>query len=354
MAKIINEIPEELKDEEETTEVEISSKEDKEDYEAAVESKKEETKKESKPKQEELDFEIEEEDDTPPEDRNRAPLPDEVKEQLENDNLEDYSARVKERMAQLKKAWHDERRAKEAEARERAEALRVAQQMIEENKKLKTTLSSGEEDYLKTLKDSYEKELTLAKREYKEAYDSGDTEKIIEAQSKMNEAQFKLSQAQNLKPQYKVDTLQNEENRGQLSQSNNIRPQAPKPDEKALAWQDANPWFGKNRAMTGFALGLHDELVNHEGISPSTEAYYRRIDDAMRKTFPEHFGETESLEEEKPAQRTKPSNVVAPATRSTAPKKVRLTKTQLALAKKFKLTPEQYARELLKTENANG
>ena len=108
MANIINEIPEELKDEEETTEVELESKEDKEDYEAAAESKKEEAKKESKPKQEELDFEIEEEDDTPPEDRNRDPLPDEVKEQLENDNLEDYSARVKERMAQLKKAWHDE------------------------------------------------------------------------------------------------------------------------------------------------------------------------------------------------------------------------------------------------------
>jgi hypothetical protein len=354
MANIINEIPEELKEEEETTEVELESKEDKEDYEEAAESKKEEVKKESKPKQEEMDFEIEEEDDTPPEDRNRDPLPDEVKEQLENDNLEDYSARVKERMAQLKKAWHDERRAKEAEGRERTEALRVAQQMIEENKKLRSTLSSGEEDYLKTLKDSYEKELALAKREYREAYDSGDTEKIIEAQSKMNEAQYKLSQASNLKPQYTLDTLQNEENSGQLKQEN-IQTQAPKPDTRALAWQDDNPWFGKNRAMTGFALGLHDELVNHEGLNPSSDTYYKRIDKAIRETFPNYFGETESLEEEKPAQRnTKPSNVVAPATRSTAPKKVRLTKTQLALAKKFKLSPEQYARELLKTENANG
>jgi len=354
MAEIINEIPEELKDEEETTEVDLESKEDKEDYEAATESKKEEAKKESKPKQEELDFEIEEEDDTPPEDRDRDPLPENIKEELEADTLDDYSERVKQRLSQLKKVWHDERRAKEAADRERQEAMAMAQRIIAENKKLKTTLSSGEEDYLNTLKDSYTKELDLAKREYREAYDSGDTEKIIEAQSKMNEAQCKLSQAQQLKPQYKIDSLQEDENSVQIQQERNTQPQAPKPDAKALAWQEANQWFGKNRAMTGFALGLHDELVNHEGIMPSTDAYYRRIDDAMRKTFPEHFGETESLEEEKPAQRTKPSNVVAPATRSTAPKKVRLTKTQLALAKKFKLTPEQYARELLKTENANG
>lgn len=103
--------------------------------------------------------------------------------------------------------------------------------------------------------------------------------------------------------------------------------------------------------MTSLALGLHEKLVR-SGVSPTSDEYYRRIDDTMHKRFPEYFGDTDSLEE-KPAQR-KPSTVVAPATRSTAPKKVRLTKTQLALAKKFKLTPEQYARELLKTENANG
>ena len=130
MAKIINEIPEELKDEEETTEVELESKEDKEDYEAAAESKKEEAKKESKPKQEELDFEIEEEDDTPPEDRDRDPLPENIKEELEADTLDDYSERVKQRLSQLKKVWHDERRAKEAADRERQEAVAMAQRII--------------------------------------------------------------------------------------------------------------------------------------------------------------------------------------------------------------------------------
>jgi hypothetical protein len=121
---------------------------------------------------------------------------------------------------------------------------------------------------------------------------------------------------------------------------------------RALAWQEKNQWFGQDEEMTSLALGLHEKLVR-SGVDPSSEDYYRRIDDTMQKRFPEYFGDNESLEEEKPAQR-KPSNVVAPATRSTAPKKVRLTKTQLALAKKFKLTPEQYAKELLKTENANG
>lgn len=341
MAKIINEIPEELKDEEETTEVELEASE-----EEVEQSKKEAVKPEP-------EFEIEEEDDTPPEDRNREPLPAKVKEELENDNLEEYSSRVKERMAQLKKAWHDERRAKEAESREREEALRVAQQIIEENRRLKSTLSTGEEDYLKTLKESYEKELALAKKDYREAYDLADPDKISEAQAKMNEAQYKLLQAQQLKPQYNIP-LQTEENSGQLQQ-NKVQTQATKkPSERDLAWQDKNPWFGTDDEMTSLAFGLHKKLAN-TGFVPGSEEYYRRIDEAMHKRFPEYFGETESLEAEKPAQRnTKPSTVVAPATRSTAPKKVRLTKTQLSLVKKLKITPEQYAREFLKTENANG
>jgi len=346
MAEIINEVPDELKDDDESQEIEL--KEDKEDYEAAAKAKVEESKKETKPKQEELDLDIEIEDDTPPEDRNREPLPEEIKDELDKDTLEDYSDRVKQRMAQLKKAWHDERRAKESIDRERSEALRIAQSIIDENKKLKKTLSAGEEDYLKTLKEKYESDLSVAKKEYREAYDSGETDKIIEAQSKMNDAQFKLSQAANLKPQY---TLQEEENNVQLAQRQ-IQPNFPKPDTKAQAWQEKNDWFGTDEEMTSLALGVHEKLVR-QGIDPTSDDYYRRIDTTMQKRFPEYFGDdTESIEEEKPQR--KPSTVVAPATRSTAPKKVRLTKTQLALAKKFKLTPEQYARELIKTENANG
>jgi hypothetical protein len=164
----------------------------------------------------------------------------------------------------------------------------------------------------------------------------------------MNDAQMRLSQAQQYEPRFK-NTLQEPENPVYIQQNQN---QSFKPDNKALAWQEKNEWFGQDEEMTSLALGLHEKLVR-SGISPSSDEYYRRIDSTMQKRFPENFGDA-TLDEEKPAERTKPSTVVAPATRSTAPKKVRLTKTQVALAKKFGLTPEQYARETLKLENANG
>lgn len=294
------------------------------------------------------DIDLEIEDDTPPQDKGREPLPKDVVDELEKDTLDDYSERVKQRMAQLKKVWHDERRAKEAADRERQEAIRFAQQIAEENKKLKTTLTSGEETYIQTLKTSLEQQLDSAKRDYREAYNAGETDKIIEAQTKMNDAQFRLSQAQQYEPRFK-NTLQDVENPVYIPQ--NEQPSF-KPDDKALKWQDNNEWFGKDEEMTSLALGLHEKLVR-SGISPTSDEYYRRIDSTMQKRFPEYFGDA-TLDEEKPAERTKPSTVVAPATRSTAPKKVRLTKTQVALAKKFGLTPEQYARETLKLENANG
>ena len=345
MTKIVHEIPDEL--ELEGEEVEVSLDEGKEtkpekstaDVERVVQNKS------GKP---EFDFEIEEEDDTPVEDQGKDPLPDDIVEQLENDTLDDYSERVKQRMAQLKKVYHDERRAKESADREREEAIRFAKSIAEENKKLKTTLSSGEEDYLKIMKDAHEKELALAKRDYREAYDSGDTDKLVDAQSRMNEAQYKFSNAQNLKPQY--NTVQESTDSVDFKQ-NTPQPKVPQPDAKARAWQDNNPWFGKDDEMTALAMGVHEKLVRN-GVNTTSDEYYRSIDSTMQKRFPEKFGDN-SLEQVKPAQR-KPSNVVAPATRSTAPKKVRLTKTQIALAKKFKLTPEQYARELIKSENANG
>ena len=342
MAEIINEIPDELEMEGEELEVDLNTGTDKPEKSTSDVERVEP----QKPKQEEL-F-IEEEDDTPPEDRGKEPLPDDIVKQVEEDTLEGYSERVKQRMAQLKKMHHDERREKEKAERERQEAVTYAQKVAGENKKLQSTLSTGEEDYIKTLVSASETELNLAKRDYKEAYDSGDTEKIVEAQGAMNSAQMKLAQASGLKPQY--TTSQTPENSVESNQQQ-VRPQVAKPDAKAQAWQDTNTWFGKDEEMTSLALGVHEKLVR-SGLSPTSDEYYRRIDETMQKRFPENFGDN-SLEPDRPAQR-KPSNVVAPATRSTAPKKVRLSKTQVAFAKKLKLTPEQYAREMIKLENANG
>jgi hypothetical protein len=307
--------------------------------------------KEAEPKNEvpveakQEDFDLEIEDDTPAADRGREPLPQEVVDELEKDTLDEYSDRVKQRLAQMKKVWHDERRAKEQAGREREEAIRFAQQIAQENKKLKTTLSTGEVDYIRTVHGAVEQQLALAQRDYREAYNSGDTDKIIEAQTRMNDAQLRLSQVQNYAPQYQR-ALQEEQNEVYIQQ--NQQPQVARPDNKALSWQAKNDWFGKDEEMTSLALGLHEKLVRN-GIDPLSDEYYRRIDSTMQKRFPENFGDA-TLDEDTPAQR-KPSTVVAPATRSTAPKKVRLTKTQVALAKKFGLTPEQYARETLKLEN---
>ena len=340
MAEIINEMPDEVEGEELEVNLDEGKKTQPEKSTADVE------RVEQEPTQQEL-F-VEEEDDTPAADKGKEPLPKEMVEELEKDDLEGYSERVKQRMAQLKKVWHDERRAKEQAAREKDEAVAYAQKIAEHNKNLHTTLSTGEEDYIKTVVASAETDVSVAKRDYGEAYDSGDTDKIVEAQAKMNDAQLKLAQAKVLKPQYKTSQIaQSSVELNQNSPSN-----IPKPDARAQAWQNANTWFGNDEEMTSLALGLHEKLVR-SGVNPSTDDYYRRIDETMQKRFPENFRDNSLEPEEKPAQR-KPSNVVAPATRSTAPKKVRLSKTQVAFAKKLKLTPEQYAREMIKLENANG
>jgi hypothetical protein len=266
-------------------------------------------------------------------------------EELEKDDLTDYSERVKERMAQLRKVYHDERREKEAAAREREEAIRYAQAIQEENRRLKTNLNTGEQTYIQAIASAAEKEMTLAKRDYREAYDSGNTDAIIDAQQRMNDAQYKLTQIQNYRPQYEK-ALQEEETRVNIQPE---RSQSFKPDTKASAWQEKNDWFGQDEEMTSLALGLHEKLVR-SGVSPTSDDYYRRIDDTMRKRFPEYFGDA-TLDEAKPAQRTKPSTVVASATRSTAPKKVHISKTAQTLAKKLGVSPEQYAKEMIKLEN---
>lgn len=294
------------------------------------------------------DIEIDIVDDTPEQDRNRAPLPKEIVDELENDDLTDYSEKVKSRMSQLRKVYHDERREKEAAAREREEALRYAQTIAEENRRLKNSLSTGEKSYIDVSKQAAEQEMDIAKREYREAYDSGDSDKIIDAQQRMNSAQYKLTQVQNYRAQYE-NALQTPEN------NVNIQPeqtQTVRPDKKAIAWQETNDWFGRDEEMTSLALGMHEKLVR-SGVSPTSDEYYRRIDDTMRKRFPEQF-EDNTLDTDKPVQRTKPSTVVASATRSTAPKKVQISKTAQTLARKLGISPEQYAKEMIKLEKQNG
>ncbi len=310
-----------------------------------------EDKKLSAEEDDEEDFVVEIEDDTPEEDRNKEPLPKDIINSLESpEDGGEYPEEVVGKFKQYKKAWHDERREKEKAYREQEEALRMAQSILEENKRLKATLASGEQVYISTMQDSAEKEVEMAKREYREAYDSGDSEKLIEAQQALTNASLKLDRAKNFKP-----TLQDEEIEVKLperSQADNKQQQV---DPKYAAWQRRNSnWFNKDEEMTEAAKGLHMKLYREYGPEYiGTDDYYERIDKTIRKRFPESFPDSREPEPQK-AQRSKPSTVVASAKRSTAPKQIKLTATQAALAKKFRLTPEQYAREVLKLENSNG
>ncbi len=296
--------------------------------------------------QEEEEFTIEIEDDTPEVDRGKEPLPADIINSLEKpEDGGDYPEEVVSKFKQYKKAWHDERREKEKAYREQEEALRIAQDILEENKKLKATLSSGEQEYYATVRAAAETEVEVAKRNYREAYDTGDAEKLVDAQQALMDASLKLDRSKNFKP-----TVQTEENEVKLPQRSQADNKTQPVDPKFADWRRQNSnWFQKDEEMTDAAIGLHKKLYREYGAEYiGTDDYYERINKTIRKRFPEAFPEL-AVEAQKP-QKSKPSTVVASAKRSTAPKQVKLTMTQAALAKKFKLTPEQYAREVLKLE----
>ena len=290
--------------------------------------------------EEKIDFEIEGEpeievvDDTPPDDRGRKPM-DEPPKEVTDEELSKYDESVQKRIKHFTKGYHEERRAKESAEREKDEALRLAQVVLDENKRLKGSVNQNQTALLEQAKRVVSNEIETAKRMYKEAYESGDTEKLVEAQDALTTAKIRADKVNNFKP----TPLQEEETPVQTIQ----QPTRAAPvDEKLLAWQDQNQWFGSNKRMTAYALGLHEDLVS-EGIPSGSEEYYRRINADIRERFPDQVGAGESVDA-KP-QRTK-SNVVAPATRSTAPKKIVLTQTQVNLAKRLGVPLELYARKV--------
>ena len=292
------------------------------------------------------ELEIDIEDDTPEEDRDRQPMPKEIVQKLDKDDddeLAQYDETVKQKIKQLKKVWNDERREKEAAAREHQEAVALAKRLLEENQKLKGAYSTGEKEYISTVQEAVQFEVEAAKRAYREAYESGDTDGIINAQEKLNLAQMKQIRAANLKE----TSLQDDEDVVQKLQQH-LQPRAvtPQPDKKATDWQQKNPWFGKDHEMTASALGLHQKLAE-QGVEVGSDEYYDALDKTMRRRFSEYFGESES----KPQSKSKPTTVVAPATRSTSSNRVSLKQSQIQLAKRLGLTPEQYAKAMIQLEN---
>ena len=303
-----------------------------------------ENQQEVQEQEQEKEFEFEIEDDTPPEDRGRQPMPKEIVEELEKDELEEYSDKVKTRLLQMKKVWHDERREKEAALREQQEAVALAQKVMQENQSLKSKLSEGEKSLVMTATSAAELEMNMAERAYKEAYEAGDSEKLMEAQKKLLATTNRLERLKGYVPRPQEEPQQAQ-----------LQPVASPPLEpKTAQWRAKNTWFGTDPEMTALALGLHQKLESEKGVQfTGTDEYWSIVDNTMKRRFPEYF---ETLEEPKSSERTeiKPATVVAPATRSTAPKKVKLSPSQMSLIKKLGITPEQYAKEFLKSGAQNG
>jgi hypothetical protein len=293
-------------------------------------------------------FEIEVEDDTPEEDRGRQPMPKELVEELDKDELEQYDEKTKQRLKQMRKVYHDERREKESAIREQREAINLAQRLLEENKRIKNVLTTGEKEYVQSMQQAATYELELAKKSYKEAYDEGDTDKVIEAQEAMQNANIKLNQIKN----FKLPPLQDEEKGVQNHYTEQNQPTAvTHQDPKLEKWLDNNEWYGTNKVMTAAALAVHEDLVE-SGYKAGSDAYYTALDKTVRETFGGYFSSDDSTNKVKvDSTPTKPSTVVAPASRSTASNKIKLKMSQVNLAKKLGVTPEQYVLEMRKLEN---
>jgi hypothetical protein len=245
--------------------------------------------------------------------------------EVTDDELSQYSEGVKKRIQHFSKGYHEERRAKEAAVREREEAVRLAQNLVEENKRLQGSLGQGQQALLEQAKKVVANEVASAKAKLKEAHEAFDTDGIVAAQEELAKAVNKAERVNNFKPavaQAPAPVVQ---------PAPSVAP--PPVDDKARAWLRANPWFETNNRMRAIALEVDKELVSN-GVDPTSDEYYQRINQEVRQLFPDAF----------PSEKPKKSTVVAPATRSVAPRKITLTQSQVQIAKRLGLTNEQYAR----------
>lgn len=297
-------------------------------------------------------FDIEIEDDTPKKDRGRKP-DDTPPEDPTEDELASYDEKVQSRLKKFTRGYHDERRAKEEALREREAAEKLAKQLWEQNRKLQEQVSLGSKAYIEQSKSSAEMEYENAKKRYKEAYESGDSDAVVEAQAEVAKATLNLDKVQNMKP------LQVEENDVQIPQRSTNQPNVSQRDQR---WMQKNTWFGTDPEMTASALGLHQKLAKEHGADfVGSDEYYKRVDATMRRRFPEYYeDDTQSdeddtpskkvsepaYEDEPPRRATKPANVVAPASRSTPPNRIRLKASEAAIARRLGVPLEEYAKQV--------
>jgi hypothetical protein len=305
-------------------------------------------------------LQIEVVDDVPAEDRRPAKAADadyiDPESQELKDEIEKYGEGAKKRFDQLTYRYHEERRAREAQARQNDEAVRFAEQMARENQALKQALDNHTATLSEQLDEKNAALLERAKEAYRTAYDNGDGEALVAAQEQMS-ALYAERMARSAKAQSHPNAPSPE--------PAPVVPQAETyptvPDSKATAWLQKNTWFQQPgyEDMSGYALGLHEKLVK-QGLDPRVhDEYYTRIDTTLRAAFPDYFAEDQGRQgvttPVTPAAtpQRKAAPVAAPTRGGKAPRKVQLTSTQVALAKRLGITKEQYAAQVAK-EMANG
>lgn len=291
------------------------------------------------------DLEIEIQDDTPEEDRGRTrkaeaaePAPAPAAEPAEDDDeeLAKHSESVQKRIKKLKFEYHEERRQKEAAAREREAAIEYAEKIKRENDNLRKNLTEGESVLITQAKARVVSELAAAKRAFKEAYEAGDSDAVIESQMKLTKLQAESDRVEQWQATPRAEAPR--------QPAPVASPRIPEPDPKAKAWVQKNDWFQRDNGMTRYAMLVHEELIE-SGVDSTSDLYYTKVDQAMRSRYPDRFAADTEVQ-----QPRKTGSVVAPGGRSSsAPRtKVVITSSEAAIAKRLGISIKDYAAQKLK------
>ena len=295
----------------------------------------------------ESEFEIEVVDDTPEADKGRPRRAEGTEPEIPTDEeVENYSESVKKRISKLKFEFHEERRRAEEAQRMRDEAIAFAQTQRQQLEAMQRRLADGDNALVAQAQARLKSQLEQTQAKMKLAYEAGDTDSFIAANAELAGLKAEESRLASYRPAPQQAPPQV----APVAQAPAPQPQRPpEPSTKAKMWASENEWFGKDEEMTALAFGVHERIVR-QGVAPDSDAYYTAIDSAVRQRFPDKFA---APKESTPVR--KPSSVVAPGGRSSAPapRKVTLTSTQVALAKKLGVPLDVYAAQLVK-EQRNG
>lgn len=289
---------------------------------------------EEKQEQEELVIETPEEDEAPVKEAKAEP-----EKSSGDEELDSYSKGVQSRIKKLTEKYRQEER-------DKAEALRVSQQLLEENKKLKTRMQALDTGYLSEYGTRLQSQTDAAKRAYKEAYEAGDTDKMLEAQQALSNIAIETQRYNTAKTRAEQQSKMQVQQREQPVQQQQVQQQQPvqqqqQVDPRAQEWASKNEWFGQDKVMTAAAFALHNQLTEEEGFDPQSDEYYTEVDKRIRSEFPHKF---------QTAKKSGGGSQVASAGNSASRsnkqgrRSVKLTHSQVAIAKKLGVPLEEYAK----------